>query len=319
MQNAAVHNPADETQLSIPEAVLLGHAMVQRVADSLGIRAFFIKGPASVIQGLRLPKMSVDVDVFVAPADLEPLLSGLRERGWRERPVDPDERSFPRHSTTVDHPEWPCCIDVHFRFPGMEAPSGGCFDVMWAHTEVLELAGQEVRVPSKALGILILALHALRSAHLPACRQELEFLADLTERESHTAAILDISAATGSLAAMRPFLEGLLPQPKPIDWPEPSTEWRNRLLAKEPGSARIIAIIQAPLKEKPKMLFRAVFPVPEVHLSRNIYADMTLRGRLRQHQARWARFLRALPRVAKDLSPLRRRGPAAKSARRPRR
>ena len=67
----AMENPADETQLSIPEAVLLGHALVARVADSLGIRAFFIKGPASVIQGLRLPKVSVDVDVFVPPADLE--------------------------------------------------------------------------------------------------------------------------------------------------------------------------------------------------------------------------------------------------------
>jgi hypothetical protein len=307
-----MQNPADETQLSIPEAVLLGHALVQRVADSLGIRAFFIKGPASVVQGLRLPKMSVDVDVFVPPADLENMLAGLRERGWRERPVDPDERSFPRHSTTVDHPEWPCCIDVHFRFPGMEAPSGECFDVMWANTEVLQLAGQEVRVPSKALGILILALHALRSSHLPASHQELEFLADLTERESHAAAILAMATETGSLAAMRPFLEDLVSQAQ--DWPEPSTEWRNRLLSKEPGSARIISIAQAPLREKPKLLFRAIFPAREVFLSGNIYADLSFKGRVQLQKTRWARFLRALPRTVKDLSQLRRRGPAAKSA-----
>lgn len=294
-----MQNDPDETQLSIPEAVLLGHALVQRVADSLGIRAFFIKGPASVIQGLRLPRMSVDVDVFVPPADLEPMLAGLRERGWRERPVDPDERSFPRHSTTVDHPEWPCCIDVHYRFPGMEAAPGDCFDVMWTHAEALGLAGQEVRVPSKALGILILALHALRSRHLPASQQELGFLTDLTERESHAAEILDIAAATGSLAAMRPFLENLVS--KPGEWPEASTEWRNRLLAKEPGSARIIAIAQAPLREKPKMLFRAVLPPTEVFLTGNIYADLSFKGRLRQHRARWARFLRGLPRLAKDL------------------
>ena len=304
--------PADETQLSIPEAVLLGHALVQRVSDSLGIRAFFIKGPASVIQGLRLPKMSVDVDVFVPPGDLEPVLAGLRERGWRQRPVDPDERSFPRHSVTVDHPEWPCCIDVHFRFPGMEASPGDCFDVMWANTEVLQLAGQEVRVPSKALGILILALHALRSSHLPASQQELQFLADLTKRESHAAEILDIATATGSLAAMRPFLEDLVSQPG--EWPEPSTEWRNRLLSKEPGSARIIAIAQAPLREKPKMLFRAIFPPTEVFLTGNIYADLSFKGRLQLQRTRWTRFLRALPRTVRDLSQLRRRGPAAKSA-----
>ncbi|CAN7500197.1 nucleotidyltransferase family protein [Arthrobacter sp. LjRoot14] len=308
MRSQAPENPSDETQLSIPEGVLLGHALVQRVADSLGIRALFIKGPASVVQGLRLPKMSVDVDVFVPPADLEPLLAGLRARGWRGRPVDPDSRTFPKHSVTIDHPEWPCCIDVHFRFPGMELDPADCFEVMWAHTEALELAGQEVRVPSKALGILILALHALRSPHLPACQQELDFLAGLTEREQLTATILEISAATGSLAAMRPFLEERIPPEMgtEMEWPQPSTEWRNRLLSKEPGSARIIAIAQAPLRDKPKMLFRAIFPAREVHLSRNIYADMSLRGRLGQHRARWARFLRSLPKTVKDLSQLRR-------------
>jgi hypothetical protein len=302
-----------ETQLTVAEGVLLGHALVQRVADGRGIRAFFIKGPASVVQGLRRPKSSGDVDVFVHLADLDSMVEGLRGRGWRERPVDPDSKTFPKHSVTVDHPSWPCCIDVHFRFPGMEGEPGDCFDLMWAHTGVLELAGQQVRVPSKPLGILILALHALRSAHLPACQQELEFLHHLTVREAYAAAILDISKATGSLAAMRPFLEDLLSQPASVDWPEASTEWRNRVVAKEPGSARIIAIAQAPLRDKPGMLFRAVFPAPEVHLSRNIYADMSLRGRLRQHQARWARFLRSVPKIAKDLSPLRRRRQAAKS------
>lgn len=301
-------NPGDETQLSIPEGVLLGHAMVSRVADSFGIRAFFIKGPASVVQGLRLPKTSGDVDVFVHPRELEAMIEGLRKRGWRERPVDPDGRAFPRHSVTVDHPEWPCCIDVHFRFPGMENNPADCFDVMWANTEELELAGQVVRVPSKALGILILALHALRSPHLPACRQELDFLADLTEQQSHATAVRDIAAATGSLAAMRPFLEGILPQNAAMEWPDASVEWRNRLMAKEPGSARLIAIAQAPLREKPVMLFRAVFPAPAVHLSRDIYADMSLPGRFKSHKARWARFLRAAPQAVRDLSRLRQGG-----------
>ena len=293
---------ADEAQLSIPEAVLLGHALVARVADSLGIRAFFIKGPASVLQGLRPPKISADVDVLVSPTDLEPLLSGLQGRGWRKRPVDPDERSLPRHSTTLDHPSWPCCIDVHFRFPGMERAPSDCFEAMWSHTEVLELAGREVRVPSKALGIVILALHALRSAHTPSCRQELDFLQYLTEQENHTLAVLELSTATGSLAAMRPFLGDILPAPASVDWPQASVEWRNRQMAKEPGSARIIAILQAPLRDKPGILFRAVFPAPEVHLTRDIYADMSLKGQLRLHKARWARFLRSAPRLARDLA-----------------
>ncbi|MFX1821895.1 nucleotidyltransferase family protein [Pseudarthrobacter sp. CC4] len=293
------------TQLSISEGVLLGHALVARLADGLGIRAFFIKGPASVLQGLRQPKTSADVDVFGDPARLEQLLHGLRERGWRERPVDPDSRTFPKHSVTLDHPDWPCCIDVHFRFPGMEHPAAACFEVMWASTEVLELAGQSVRVPSKGLGILILALHALRSPHLPACRQELEFLSDITTHHSDALAILEVATATGSLAAMRPFLENLLPHSAAPEWPEPSVEWRNRLMAREPGSARLVAIVQAPWREKPGMLWRAVFPPDEAFLAGNIYADTSLRGRLVHHRARWARFLRSAPRLVRDLRGLR--------------
>jgi hypothetical protein len=301
-----MENEASEAQLSVPEAVLLGHAMVQRVADSIAVRAFFIKGPASVIQGLRLPRTSGDVDVFVHPGELEPMLEGLRGRGWRERPVDPDDRTFPKHSVTLVHPEWPCCIDVHYRFPGMENASGHCFEEMWPHTEVLQLAGQRVRVPSKTLGVLFLALHALRSPHMPACKQELEFVADVTERESNCTDLLAMATATGSLAAMRPFLEKLLPQTAAVEWPGVSQEWLNRVLAKEPGSARIIALVQAPLREKPALLFRAVFPAPEVHLTRDIYADMSLAGRLKSHRARWARFLRSAPKIARDLSRVRR-------------
>lgn len=250
----------DEARLDIREAVLLGHALVARVADTFGIRAFFIKGPASVIQGLRLPKTSVDVDVFVAPADLESLVVGLQQRGWRERGGDEDGRVFPKHSVTLNHPSWPCHIDVHFRFPGMERDPAGAFDAMWAHRQVLELAGQGVRVPSKALEVVILALHALRAPDLQASQQELSFLKKLLAREALAGAVVDISAATDVLAAMRLFLEGLVPEPAAFDWPSPSLEWRDRLFSEEPGSARIIAILQAPMRDKPRMLRSSLFP-----------------------------------------------------------
>jgi hypothetical protein len=291
----------NETQLSMPEGVLLCHALVSRVAESLGLRAFFIKGPGSVMQGLRKPKTSTDVDVFVAPSSLENMLQGLRERGWRERPVDPDSTTFPKHAVTLNHPQWPCCIDVHFRFPGMESPANDCFEVMWVNTERLELAGLQVLVPSTALGILILALHALRSPQLPACQQELAFLAHFTERQSHGSAILDIASATGSLAAVRPFLERLLHASAAPEWPQPSTIWRNRPTAKEPGSAWFIAVLLASWQDKPSILWRAALPSREFFLSRNIYADMSLRGRLLQHRARWARFLRSAPQLMRYL------------------
>jgi hypothetical protein len=296
---------ARETPLRISEGVLLGHALVARLADSLGIRVFFIKGPASIIQGLRQAKMSADVDVFVDPFRLDELLQSLRERGWRERPADPDNKTFPKHSVTVDHPEWPCCIDVHFRFPGMEIPAADCFEALWANTDTMALAGQRLKIPTNALGILFLALHALRSPEQPACRQELEDLAGLTRRESQSEALLEAATATGALAAVRPFLEDLLPETITSVWPKPSLEWCNRLAAREPGSARLIAIVQASWRDKPNMLWRAVFPRAEVFLSGNIHADMSLLGRLEQHRARWARFLPTVPRLVRDLRHLR--------------
>jgi hypothetical protein len=274
---------------------------VARVAAELGVRAFVIKGPVSVLQGLRKPKTSGDVDVFVSPQGLDAMVGALQEKGWRKRPVDPDSKTFPKHSVTVDHPEWPCCIDVHFRFPGMEAPAADCFGTMWASTEQLALAGQDIRVPSKPLAILILALHALRSPDLPSCREELEFLSELTRGEMLASEILELSESTGSVAAMRPFLGDLLPASSVPVWPEASLEWRNRLLAQEPGSARIIALVQSPWHERPLMLLRAVFPGRQVLLSRDVHANMSLKGVLVQNAARWGRFLRALPKITRDL------------------
>lgn len=302
--------PAAEARLNIGEAVSLGHALVARVAESLGIRVFFIKGPASVIQGLRPPKTSTDVDVFVAPTDLQSLLAGLHQRGWRKRVADEDTRVFSKHSVTLNHPSWPCHIDIHFRFPGMERDPAAAFEVMWAGTEVLEIAGRAVRVPSKELGVALLALHALRAPHLQTSQQELRFLKELAVREALGPGIQEISVATDALAAMRPFLEEVLPAKALIEWPEPSTEWRSRLFSKEPGSARIIALLQAPLGEKPRMLRAALLPSDTAYLSQDLYADLSPTGRLRAYAARWVRFLRASPQLARDLAAYRKTGQA---------
>lgn len=292
----------DDTLLRTSEAVLLGHAMVQRIGESMGIRSFFMKGPAPAMQGLREPKTSADVDVFVAPVDLELMLQALRDRGWRERPSAPDNRAFSRHSVTVDHSSWPCSIDVHFRFPGMDKSPQKCFEAMWPHVETLELAGQQVAVPSKPLGIAILALNSLRSPWVPACRQELDFLSRIVRRQPHWVdEILEIARETGSQASMRPFLEEIAPETAALEWPELSKEWCNRLAAREPGSAGLMVIMQTPWKDKPKELWTSLFPPREVLLSKDLYADMSCLGQIAQHRARWGRFLRALPRIAGDL------------------
>ncbi|BCW20204.1 hypothetical protein NtRootA9_29120 [Arthrobacter sp. NtRootA9] len=290
-----------ETGLTVSEGVLLGHALVARVAEDLGVRVFFIKGPASVQLGLRRPKISNDVDVFVAPADLELLLDGLRERGWRERPVDPDSRSYAPHSVTVDHPGWPCCIDVHFRFPGMDFADVDGFEVLWSNTVLIPLAAQDVRVHSEALGILIVALHALRLPHTYSSFQDLGYLRRVMSNRK-SIEVLQLAETTGSLAAIRPFLEPALPPEMIPAWPQPSREWRDRLRARVPGAARLLALLKAPISRKLPMLWRAVFPSAKALLSVNIYGDMTLRGRCSQNAARWLRFTRSVHAIVRDLA-----------------
>jgi hypothetical protein len=200
-----------------------------------------------------------------------------------------------------DHPEWPCCIDVHFRFPGMENPASDCFEVMWANTDVLELAGQECG-----------------SRHRPGNPDPGTACPPDSPVACMPAGARVPGAPHGTAIAWRPpswkspwppapwqpcaLSRGPPSRDRCAGWPQPSTEWRNRLMAKDPGSARLIAILQAPWQDKPKMLWRAVFPRPEVFLSGNIYADMSLRGRLLQHRARWARFLRSAPQIVRDLT-----------------
>jgi hypothetical protein len=230
------------------------------------------------------------------------LLAGLHERGWRQRVGVDDERIFYKHSVTLNHPFWPCHIDIHFRFPGIEKEPADAFDVMWARTQEIEIAGRLVRVHSKELGVVLLALHALRAPHLQTSRQELAFLKDLAARQGLGRAIHEISAAIDALAAMRPLLEEIPSGNERTEWPEPSTEWRNRLFSREPGSARIIALLQAPLRAKPQMLRAALLPADSVYLSQDPTADLSPRGRLRAYSARWLRFLRAFPRLIRDLA-----------------
>lgn len=268
------------TGLRLREGVLLAHALVAHIAADLGIRAFFIKGPVSALQGLREPRESVDVDVFVDPGRMDSLVSALRGRGWLVRAADPDEVAFPQHSVTLFHPEWPNDIDVHYRYPGMERRGAEVFEAMWSSTEEFTLAGQRVRVPSAALGVCFLALHGLRSPWLPASSRDLEYLAKL-DLDEYRSEILELAESTGAVGPMWPFLRSLLADSKLPEEPATSDEWKRRMVSKSPGTARILAMMSASYVQWPGLLWRALFPPKEGLLAQNLYADVSFRGRLK--------------------------------------
>ena len=103
------------TELVLSEGVALAHALVARVAADDDVRVLFIKGPTAVLQGLRAPRESVDVDALVDPARRERLAARLTELGWVDENPYTSPTVLPMHSLTHRHPAWPCELDLHDR------------------------------------------------------------------------------------------------------------------------------------------------------------------------------------------------------------
>lgn len=292
--------PGGASTLLLAEAVDLCHCLVAKVADSLGIRVIFIKGPISGLQGLRRPKISGDVDLLVPPADLPLLLEGLGNRGWKQRPTDFDESTFPVHSVTLLHPMWPNDIDVHFRFPGMERPADECFEFLWRRTVDYPLAGRPLKAPSRELSICILALHALRSPWLEDSIAELTFLKSITAPEM-LPVLLAVSDELMCRGALHPFLLANFGPSYGSEPPPPSEEWRRRVAARSLGSARLIALLEGPWRARPAMLYQALNPSKEALLAYDLYADVSFKGRLRITFERWKNLVKGLPATVSEV------------------
>jgi hypothetical protein len=175
------------TELSLLEAVPLAHAVVDRVAEGIGIRALFIKGPVAVEQRLRRRRSSVDVDALVDPARRAELAAALIGLGWADLDPRRSPTVLPRHSLTLRHPWWPCELDLHDRFPGLFADRQHNFERLWERRTHVEVAAREIWAPDPLGHALILGLHSLRDPYDPGKR------ADLTELVANLPALVDES------------------------------------------------------------------------------------------------------------------------------
>ncbi len=307
MKRMVNHAGLGSSPLSV--STLLLTAAVARLAAVDGIRLLVIKGVVATEYDLRRPRASSDVDVMVAPDDFEAFVSTLEERGWVKRAHDPDTDTFPLHSVSVYHPNWAADIDVHFRYPGLEAPPAELFDLLWSQRTTFWCGSQPVLIPGLADAITIGAVHAIRSIWAESHRAELDYLVRRCRRMD---ADLLIARARelGALATGRPFLERLLPMHSDVEWGEPSAEWRMRTEFPEAIDRRVLLWKQATPRERLTKLRHALFP------SVSALVKQTTRNRLRptelvaSYLARWARGLRVLPRGLVTLARTSRRAPA---------
>jgi glycosyltransferase involved in cell wall biosynthesis len=153
------------TALALDEAVLLAHALVDRVCTDLGIKHLFIKGPIAARQGLRPVQASVDVDVLVDPARRPELARALTKLGWVDEHPYTSPTVLPRHAVSHRHRRWPCELDLHDRFPGLFADPAEMFDILWERRTTVELAARDLPCPDVVAHALILGLNTMRDPH----------------------------------------------------------------------------------------------------------------------------------------------------------
>lgn len=288
------------------EAVLLATALVDYVAASAKIEVLFIKGPGSTMMGLRENHLSADVDVLVRPQHLNRIVELLGNRGWLERPSGVSVVRRYEHSRTLYHPQWNSDIDVHDRFPGMEAPPESSFQTLWRDRQYLVLAGRIAPVPSTSAAVIFQALHSLRAMNDPRHQREYTGLIQRVPVTMHKE-IRDLSEELQATAALKPFLDDLGLEDRPTGTETVSEEWRHRTSVQGTGTAYLIALMESPWQAKPRVLARAIVPSRNTLRERNLHLDDTVAGLIRAHLARWRRGLAGLPAAARKAGPSRRR------------
>lgn len=210
----------DHVKLPHDVAVELLNAAIHDFASRHGVRVLTIKGRALADQGLRHGRGSSDADVLVDPADFEELWGLLQTHGWSDRDkavlVDlPSAGSvLAPHARTLEHPEWPCHLDLHRYYPGFLMPAPDVFDTLWAARSATTMANRSCWVPAPSDHWLIAALHADRSRDAAQLR-DLEDrartrlqddLADLVERARRTGASGPLSGPLRRLTGTAPTL-----------------------------------------------------------------------------------------------------------------
>ena len=282
------------------EAVALGHAWVQRLADDSGIRILFLKGPALHRYGLRAQRSSSDVDVLVDPRGFAALCRALTDAGWHERASTFLTPRMSVHSRTLLRDDWPCDIDVHSHFPGFLGAPEDVFEALWARRATMDFAHRPCDVPDRAASVIVLALHSLRgTVRQSRHANELDHLAEVSLTAAERAEIAALVRLTGSTATLESVLPRLgvdaRPTAEELAAPE-LRRWRQRVASGSHGAYFWLdALRRGAGDERVLIVWRAVWPTRvDLLLSRPEVVD-TVPGRLRGRIARWGRGIRSLP------------------------
>lgn len=281
------------------QAVDLACALVQYRSETLGIRALVIKGAPLAIQGLRPFRVSSDVDVLVEPGRSDELLRALEQVGWLDRAMNADELTFPRHSHSLINTSWPCDIDLHFRYPGME--SGDAFEALWERRQKFRVAGVDVWTPDRIGNALVMALHGLRAPWIERHSAELALLAERLTDEDFTE-ILKLAARTHSQRALLPLLQSAEQSFRVLPtWPPMSDEWVIRTTISSNVARRWHYWSSLPIRRRIPLIWEAVFPPVEEFRVQNLYGPFDRKTMLVLYARRAWKGVKQLPTAVQQL------------------
>lgn len=240
----------------------LVYALLASVASETNTRLLFIKGPVLHAQGLRSREHSGDVDCWVEPGAELRFASAMKAWGWAPA-VSAFTGTRVLHSLTMRASDWGCAVDVHSWFPGFTRTPADSFEQVLAATELREFGGVMVRTPQRAVHAVIAALNEvrpLRGAEAGAAKVRTAAAVLSTAGEDVVALAEELGAEYALAAPMRlafphRALDHYSDQAAPADW-----SWR---LQTSPLRVYWSALKIVPLRERPRILFRVIWPTAE--------------------------------------------------------
>lgn len=237
----------------------LAHALVVDAAEQVDVRFVILKGLAAEAAGLREPRTPADVDVLTSPNDALALGDELVARGWRLRPADADDITFPRHAATYFHPSWSCDVDVHYRFPGMDSDSAAVFEYLWSTRTSFRAGGVDVWAPARAATAIVMALHCLRNMGVVGRQADYADLVQRTACGLEAQTVVQVAKELGAL----PYLHSFIYESFGLEVPgelEVSLEWRLRTSLPSPLARRLEIFLRASWATRVRLLRLALAP-----------------------------------------------------------
>lgn len=226
---------AARRELTLAEAVPLCLVVAERILQRAGVRALAIKGPAFGALGIRPERLSMDVDVLVDPEQRELAGRTLRGSGWTDWAPESLYEPFGAHSRTLEHPLWPCSLDLHWTFPGFLAPLELTFEAFWEERTSVAIAHQPVDTLCRPHALALETLHVLRECPPDSERQVVRGVLaampqKLTEKETEDLGVLlERAGATRTLATLAELTGATLKIAVTDDAPDEAfVQWRTR-------------------------------------------------------------------------------------------